>query len=133
MKKKFVTALVLGAGAALVGQAAAAPAKPASYDGTWSVRLVTEAGSCDASYHYTIAVEDGRVRPISTAGQAPTSVSGGVGRDGSVTLSVQRSIAQAQASGRLRASSGSGTWRLAMLGCTGRWTAQRGTVQAQAS
>ncbi|MFC5085880.1 hypothetical protein [Microvirga arabica] len=130
MKKKFVTALVLSAGAAFVGQAAAAPAKPASYDGTWSVRLVTEAGSCDASYHYTIAVEDGRVRPISAAG---ASVSGGVGRDGSVTLSVQRSIAQAQASGRLRASSGSGTWRLAMLGCTGRWTAERGTVQAQAS
>jgi hypothetical protein len=99
--KKFVTALMLGAGAAFVDHAAAAPAKPASYDGTWSVRLVTE--------------------------------SGGVGCDGSVTLNVQHSIAQAQASGRLRASSGSGTWRLATLGCTGRWTAQRGTVQAQTS
>ncbi len=133
MKKKFVTALVLGAGAAFVGHAAAAPAKPASYDGTWSVRLVTESGGCDASYNYSIAVEDGRVRPISATGEAPPSVSGGVGHDGSVTLSVQHSIAQAHASGRLRARSGSGTWRLAMLGCTGRWTAQRGTVQAQAS
>jgi hypothetical protein len=120
MQKLFASLFALGASVALIGSASAAPSQ-ASFDGTWNVRLVTEAGQCDESYSYTIAIADGQVRPVGAA----ASVSGGVSGDGSVTLGVQRSIARAEGSGRLRAKSGSGTWRLSMLGCTGRWTARR--------
>jgi hypothetical protein len=98
-----------------------------NYNGTWSVRLVTDAGSCDASYSTTVMIQDGQVRP----GANGTSVSGGVGRDGSVALGIQRSIATGDASGRLGERSGTGTWRVGMLGCTGRWTAQKQTLTAQ--
>ncbi len=123
MANLLASALILtgvGTGAAL-----ASPQK--NYNGTWSVRLVTDAGSCDASYSTTVLIQDGQVRP----GASGTSVSGGVGRDGSVALGIQRSIATGDASGRLGERSGTGTWRVGMLGCTGRWTAQRHTLTAQ--
>ena len=115
------TALALGLPAAAV----AGPQK--NFNGTWSVRLVTEAGSCDAAYQTTVMIEDGQVRALSSG----ASVSGGISSDGSVALGIQRSIARGDASGRLAARSGSGTWRVAMLGCTGRWTAQRLTLTAE--
>ena len=113
-----------GLGLAFAGGAAAEPQK--NFNGTWSVRLVTESGSCDASYSTTISVQDGAVR----AQSGGASVSGGIGRDGSVALGIQRSIARGEASARLADRSGSGTWRVSMLGCTGRWTAQRMTLTA---
>jgi hypothetical protein len=121
LKTQHIVALALSAGLSFA--ASAASAKPASFDGTWNVRLVTEAGTCDTSYSQTVAIENGRVRPL--AGGAATAVSGGVGSDGNVALVISRSLAQANASGRLNARSGSGSWKLAMLGCTGRWTASR--------
>jgi hypothetical protein len=124
MRKQFSTALVVGAGITLSAPIAAS-AKPASFDGTWSVRLVTETGACDSSYSQTIAIEDGRVQPLAVPGGPSTSVSGGVGGDGNVALAIRRSIATADAHGRLNATSGFGTWKLAALGCSGRWTAQR--------
>ena len=133
MQKPFVAALAFGAAVTLVSNVLAASTKRASFGGTWSARLVTEAGSCDASYSYTIVIQNGQVRPVAGVGDAPTSISGGVGSDGSVMLGVRRSFAQADASGRLKAGSGSGIWSLSVLGCTGRWTAQRRTTQAQAN
>ncbi len=115
--KHHVVALALGAGISFAGASVAASAKPASYDGTWNVRLVTESGTCDSSYSETVAIENGRVRPLSAGA---TAISGGVGSNGSVALTISRSIARADASGRLSAQSGSGNWKLAMLGCTGR-------------
>ena len=114
-------------GAAIVSTAAplSASAKPVSFDGTWNVRLVTEAGTCDSSYSQTVAIENGRVRPLAGAGGPATAVSGGVGSDGNVALTISRSIAKADAQGRLSSKSGAGSWKLAMLGCTGRWTASR--------
>ena len=120
---RFFAASALGL--AFVGSAAAEPQK--NFNGTWTVRLVTEAGSCDASYSTTVAITDGQVRALSGG----ASVSGGIGRDGSVALGIQRSIARGDASGRLAEKSGSGTWRVGMLGCTGRWTAQRPTLPAE--
>jgi hypothetical protein len=122
LKKHHVVALALSAGISVPGASVAASAKPASYDGTWNVRLVTESGTCDSSYSETVAIENGRVRPLSAGA---TAISGGVGSNGSVALTISRSIARADASGRLNTKSGSGNWKLAMLGCTGRWTASR--------
>jgi hypothetical protein len=110
-------------GLALASAPTIASTESSPFNGTWNVRLVTEAGTCDSSYSQTIAIENGRVRPL--AGEPGTAISGGVGGDGNVAITIHRSIAKADASGRLKARSGSGTWRLAMLGCTGRWTASR--------
>ena len=123
LKKQHVIALALGAGISLAGASFAASAKPASFDGTWNVRLVTESGTCDSSYSQTVAIENGQVRPLAAAGA--TAISGGVGTNGNVALTISRSLAKADAFGRLSAQSGSGSWKLAMLGCTGRWTASR--------
>ena len=124
-------ALTLGATFALTSGALAARARSAPFDGTWQVRLVTSAGSCAPSYSYTLAITGGQVRSLGGSGASPTNVSGGVGRDGSVRLEVQHSLAQADASGRLQRSAGAGTWSVAGLGCTGRWTAQRSTARAE--
>jgi predicted amino acid dehydrogenase len=124
MTKLSFLALALGAGVAFTGAPATVSAKPVSFDGTWNVRLVTESGTCDNSYSHTVAIENGRVRTLGGA-ESATAISGGVGNDGSVALTISRSIAQADASGRLGSRSGSGSWKLAMLGCTGRWSASR--------
>ena len=116
MQKPIVVALVFSA----IGLAAApgsVSATPASFDGTWTVRLVTKSGTCENSYSQTVAVENGQVRAA--------GVAGGVGQNGEVALTIRRSIAQGAVSGRLNGRSGSGSWRVAMLGCTGRWTASR--------
>ena len=120
------SALALGLGLTLAG---AAPAE--RHDGTWSVRMVTDSGLCDRSYDYAIAIENGSVRYLLAPGDSPTTVSGRVGPDGAVDLDIRRSIAKVDAYGRLDGRSGSGTWQLGMLGCSGRWTAQKrsNTVQ----
>jgi hypothetical protein len=120
-KKHYLIALAISAGVTLSAAPLSASAKSASFDGTWNVRLVTEAGTCDSSYSQTVAIENGRVRPIAGA----ATISGGVGTDGSVELTIAKSIATADARGRLTLKSGAGSWNLAMLGCTGRWTASR--------
>ncbi|QRM32047.1 hypothetical protein JO965_18475 [Microvirga sp. VF16] len=116
-------AVALGLGTILVGSAVAAPAS--SHDGTWSVRMVTDSGVCDSSYNYSIAIENGNVRYLLNPGDSPTTVSGRIGSDGAVDLDIRRSIAKVDANGRLNGKVGSGTWQLAMLGCSGRWTAQK--------
>ena len=114
-------ALALGLTAA--GSALAGPVE--RHNGTWSVRMVTDSGVCDASYNYAIAIQDGSVRYLQAPGDSPTTVSGRVGPDGNVNLDIRRSIAKVDANGRLNGKSGSGTWQLGMLGCSGRWTAQK--------
>jgi hypothetical protein len=116
-------AVALGLGTILIGGAVAAPAN--RHDGTWSVRMVTESGTCDSSDTYSIAVENGSIRYLPAPGSSPAAVSGRIGPDGTVDLDIRRSIAKADASGRLNGKSGTGTWQLAMLGCSGRWIAQK--------
>lgn len=94
------------------------------YDGTWSVVLVTESGLCDARYSTSLSVQGGQVRPVSNAASNGATVTGRVGADGSVGLSVAKSGASGSASGRLQGQSGSGTWKVSSL-CTGRWMARR--------
>ncbi len=107
----------------------ASPAAAGGFDGTWSVQLVTEGGLCEAQYSYTLSVQDGQVRPITTAATNGTNVSGRVGSDGSVGLTVATAAANGTASGRLQLRGGAGTWRVSGGLCTGRWTARRHTVR----
>jgi hypothetical protein len=110
-------------GLTVAGSALAGPLE--RHNGTWSVRMVTDAGVCDASYSYAIAIQDGAVRYLQAPGDSPTTVDGRIGPDGTVNLDIRRSIAKVDAAGRLSEKSGSGTWHLGMLGCSGRWTASK--------
>ena len=126
MTKQTFAALALATG---LTQPGAAIADPAKFDGTWSVQLVTNSGVCDASSSAALTVHGGHVR----AGGAGVSVSGQIGANGSVNLALQKGPAQGTASGKLSAASGSGTWTVSTMGCSGGWTAQRrSTVTAQA-
>ena len=99
--------------------AAAAPAAAAdnSYDGLWTVTIVTKAGSCEPTTRSTLTVTDGKV---SAAG---AEVSGRIGREGLVRVS----IGGAHANGQLSGNAGSGKWNGASAGaaCSGRWAASR--------
>jgi hypothetical protein len=128
MLKQTLAALILSAGPFAASTPALAEA--ANFDGTWSVQLVTETGVCSGSSSYTLVVQDGQVRLASAGGSA--SITGRIGSDGSVGLNVQQGPASGAASGRLRASSGSRTWKASSI-CSGHWAAQRrSTLTAQA-
>ena len=125
MAKNICALIALTTGVILSGSAMA---KPAKFDGTWSVQLVADSGLCGSGTQQTLMVENGSVR----AGSMGVSVSGDVGPSGSVSLALQRTGIQGSASGKLSGASGSGRWTVASLGCSGVWTAQRQTLTAQA-
>ena len=118
-------ALSLAAG---VMSSGVALAEPDRFDGSWSVELVASAGMCGSSAGHTLTVQDSHVR----ASGSGVSVSGQVGPSGSVRLALAKGPAQGTATGKLSGSSGSGTWTVATLGCSGSWTAQRQTLTARA-
>lgn len=126
--KHLIAALGL---AALPAGAVMASSGTTVHNGTWSVQMVTDSGLCERSYNYSIAIEDGNVRYILAPGDSPTTVKGEVQANGSVDLDIYRSIAKVDATGRLDGRSGSGTWKLNMLGCSGRWTAQKRSTVVQ--
>jgi hypothetical protein len=111
---------------ALLAIAAPGSARPLapSYDGRWSVVIVTDAGTCDHSYRYGLVVSRGR---ISYDGDSGVMVSGGVDPRGRVSVSLRYGEAAAQGSGRLSGSDGGGRWEGASSGarCSGHWQAER--------
>jgi hypothetical protein len=97
---------------------AAAPANAQTpYDGLWNVTVLTKTGGCEPATRSTLTVTDGRV---SAAG---AEVSGSVGREGLVRVSINGAYANGQLSGK----TGSGKWNGASGGipCSGRWEASR--------
>jgi hypothetical protein len=113
---------------ALVLLAATTPgsARPtqASFDGRWSVVIITDAGTCDRSYRYGLDISRGH---ISYAGDSGVLVSGGVDPRGRVSVSLHYGQAAAEGSGRLSGTAGEGRWQGASSGarCSGRWLAER--------
>jgi hypothetical protein len=111
------------AGAVLAAPfAAAGTATAASYDGLWSVLIITQAGSCDAAYSYPFKVAGGR---ISSAGSF--DVSGRVSGGGAVQVRISSGGSVANGTGTLGAGSGTGRWTAKLSGgnCSGRWQATR--------
>jgi len=108
---------------ALFGAPAAAKAQ-ASFDGLWSILIVTEAGECDRAYRYGVQIESGR---INYEGGAGVELSGRVDRNGRVSATVQRGEQGAVGTGRLSANQGRGTWKgKSSTGqCSGYWEAER--------
>ena len=105
------------------------PAAPApisagkvSYDGTWSVLIVTQQGKCDRAYRYPVRISNGLV---GYAGEASFNVSGSVGAKGAVTVTVSRGSQSAKGTGQLSGNGGSGRWTAGSGECSGSWTAER--------
>ncbi len=118
---------LMAAGALSLGIAIAAPAPvamAAAHDGNWSVLIITEKGTCDKAYRYSVAVADGQVR---YQGDAAVNFNGTVGSSGAVKVSIRLGEQGASGSGRLTATAGTGTWRgVGGSGdCSGRWEAER--------
>src|SRR5690348_1903123 len=107
--------------ATLVGASAYA-AMPAqaktNFDGNWSVVIITEKGTCDRSYRYPVRISDGLV---GYAGEASFNVSGRVGANGRVTVTVSRGDRRASGSGQLSGTTGTGSWTGGE--CSGTWQA----------
>lgn len=102
---------------ALVGATQAA-----SFDGSWSVLILTEQGQCDRAYRYPVEITGGRV---TYGGNAGFDISGMVSPNGAAKVSVSRGNQAAMGTGTLRARTGSGTWQSPSGGCSGKWRAER--------
>jgi len=114
------------AAAAILSASALPASAPAfaksNYDGQWSVLIVTQKGTCDRAYRYPVKIENGSV---GYAGSASFNVSGKVGDNGSVTVTVSRGSQSAKGTGRMSCSDGTGTWIAGSGECSGTWTAER--------
>jgi hypothetical protein len=99
-------------------------AHAAVYDGTWSVLVITDRGTCDRAYRYTVGINGGKVR---FRGTDQVNLSGRVDRAGRVQVAISRGSQSAIGTGRLSADTGTGTWRGRSGGqqCSGRWEAER--------
>jgi len=122
-KRSFILA---GLAALLLGAALwTAPAARArtSFDGNWSVLIVTDSGTCDRAYRYALRIVDGRI----TYPDQAINVSGGVDAHGHVHVSVSAGGQHANGSGQLSSNYGQGHWSGASAGsrCSGYWQAER--------
>jgi hypothetical protein len=97
-------------------------AQAATFDGNWSVLIITEQGQCDRAYRYPLRISGGRVL---YDGSNNFNVSGRVSSNGAARVSVSKGDQAAQGTGRLSANRGSGTWKSPTGGCSGKWTAER--------
>ena len=118
---------LLAAGAILITVSGFAIAKAArasaGFDGSWTVTIITEAGSCDQAYSFPLQIAGNRV----TSSGSTATVTGQVGRGGSVAVKVSSGGSVANGTGRLGAGSGAGRWsgRGSAGVCSGRWQAVR--------
>jgi hypothetical protein len=106
----------------VVGAAVSTKASTA-YDGNWNVVIQSASNECRTS-RLALRIENGTV---GYAGYVPVSVSGSVGGNGSVTVSVVGGGRKAAGSGQLSGNSGAGTWTgsSSSAACSGTWTARR--------
>ena len=118
MNKRLIANFICCAGLTL---ATAAQARTA-YDGPWNLLFVTQRGSCDPTYNFSVNVNDGVVTHPNLV-----KFRGHVGRSGAVRASVTVHEKYASGSGRLTRDSGGGTWsgHAGRGRCSGYWTAQR--------
>jgi hypothetical protein len=113
-----VSALALAAAVPALRPAEAVP----SYDGIWSVVIVTQQGICDPSYRYPIRITKGN---LVNAGTAQVAISGKVGKNGAVIVNVSAGDKTATGTGRLGGKVGGGSWSGGNGLCSGIWQAER--------
>ena len=117
----FFTAMA-GAAVLVAVIPSAAPAAN-SYDGAWSVTIITQAGNCPSSLRYAVRVFRGRVLGDSQSYQ----VNGSVAANGATRVTVSEQGQSASGTGRLAGNVGAGRWRTSTGQCAGQWTAERRT------
>jgi hypothetical protein len=115
MRSNRIRTILFASAAATLAAAPAIAQSP--YDGLWNVKVVTKTGSCEPETRSTLTITDGKV---SAAG---ADVTGSIGHEGLVRVSIGGAYANGQLSGNV----GSGKWNGASAGipCSGRWEASR--------
>jgi len=105
----------------LVGPASVAEAR-SLYDGSWDLLFVTQRGTCDPNYNFTVNINDGIVTHPNLV-----RFKGYVAPTGAVRASVTVQDKYASGTGKLSNNTGRGTWRgfSGTTRCSGYWTAQR--------
>jgi hypothetical protein len=91
-----------------------------SYDGLWSVSIVTQKGDCDPGYRYPIRIANGQ---LANGGDTPFTITGKVVPTGAITVTVAHGGKSATGSGKLAGNIGEGSWTGGS--CSGYWTAER--------
>lgn len=126
MISRFSRGIILAGALASAGIAASARTAVArtSYDGSWSVLIITQSGACGPSYRYGVEINNGSVF---YAGGGPVNLQGRVARNGAVHVTLSAGEQRAYGSGRLSRYQGGGSWRGqgAAGTCAGRWVAER--------
>ena len=124
MKSLFAFALGFCALASstVFAQTETAALAQSTFDGKWSVLIVTEHGNCDRAYRYPLLIQNGNVL---YGGKKNFNVSGQVQPSGAVVVSVTQGNAGAVGTGRLNGKYGSGKWEAPQGGCSGRWQADK--------
>jgi hypothetical protein len=119
----FVVAFAAMAAIVLIGSSDPVRAQ-STFDGSWSILIITNTGECDRAYRYGIRIARGQ---IIYDGEAGVTFTGHVERNGRVAAAVGRGAQSATANGRLSGDSGSGTWSgMSSTGaCSGAWQAER--------
>jgi hypothetical protein len=115
--RRTAIAALAGLGVAI----AAAPVQASgNFDGQWSVVVVTTKGDCDRAYRYPIAIHG---QNLVNAGDTAFDIAGKVQGDGAVAVRITYGDKSASGSGRLSATTGTGSWSGGS--CAGTWTAER--------
>jgi hypothetical protein len=121
--RRLLSAALLAAIAIAPGAAEARRyARAGAYDGTWNVVFSTRAGNCSSTNSVPFAVSGTRV---SSAGGG--KVTGGISRNGMVSVAISVGLSHASGSGRLVGNVGAGRWAGIITGdrCSGTWQATR--------
>ncbi len=121
---RLISCLGAALAAGLALSSAGAEAQTRTFDGVWSVEIVTDQGACDRAYRYSIMIEDGKAR---YGGQDAFTVTGQVAPNGTVSGAISHGQDRAEVTGRLEGSLGTGTWKASGTNraCAGRWNAEK--------
>jgi hypothetical protein len=93
-----------------------------AYDGSWSLTINTQRGTCDPSYYFQVQIANGIVSHANLV-----KLRGRVARSGFVRVSVSAGGKTAAGAGKLTHTSGGGRWtgRSGSDHCSGTWSAQK--------
>jgi hypothetical protein len=94
-----------------------------TFDGQWSVLVITDSGNCDRAYRYPVKITSGKVGHADPS--SSFNISGSVSNSGAVKVSVSRGQQRADGTGRISGTGGSGKWKAASGECAGHWTAEK--------
>ena len=104
---------------ALALAATPAVASSSPFDGSWSVKIVTQKGGCDSGASVPIRVTNGTI----ASDLSIVKASGQVAANGNLTVKVGHGLQNASGVGKLSDTSGAGTWKAGL--CSGTWTASK--------